>query len=71
MARPKVANEANDKSWTIREVAALLCVSTRTVERLIQRGELDAFHVGRSLRVRAQSVLAYVEGNRLEPTGND
>lgn len=71
MARPKVANEANVRSWTIKETAALLCVSTRTVERLVAGGVLDASRVGRAVRVRAQSVLSYLEANRLQPTGND
>jgi excisionase family DNA binding protein len=71
MARPKVANEANVRGWTKREVAGLLCVSERTVDRMVERGEIEAFHVGRAVRVRAQSVLDYVETNRLEPTGTD
>ncbi|GLY55181.1 helix-turn-helix domain-containing protein [Lentzea sp. NBRC 102530] len=71
MARPKTANETNVRSWTIKEVADLLCVSTRTVERLVAAGDLDASRVGRAVRVRAQSVLGYLEANRLEPTGTD
>lgn len=71
MARPKVASEQNVRGWTIKEVAALLCVSERTVDRMIKRGEVEAFRVGRAVRVRAQSVLDYVEGHRLEPTGAD
>lgn len=69
--RPKAASEANVRAWTIAEVAELLHISTRTVERLIERGEVEAFHVGRAVRVVAQSVLAYREANRLEPTQGD
>lgn len=71
MARPKVANEQNCRLWKVGEVAALLCVSPRTVERMITRGEVEAVHLGRAVRVRAQSVLDHIEANRLDPTGAD
>lgn len=71
MARPKVANEANVKLWTIKEVAALLCVSDRTVQRMITAGEVEAVNVRGARRVRAQSVLAYVEGARQGATAGD
>lgn len=71
MARPKVANEANVRLWTVAVVAELLCVSTRTVERMITDGRLDAVRLGRAVRVRAQSVLDHIEANRLGPTAAD
>lgn len=71
MARPKVANEANVRLWTVAAVAELLCVSTRTVERMITDGRLDAVRLGRAVRVRAQSVLDYIEASRLDPTPAD
>jgi len=37
---------------TIANVAALLQVSTKTVRRLIERGELDAIRIGRSIRIQ-------------------
>jgi len=37
---------------TITNVAALLQVSTKTVRRLIDRGELDAIRIGRSIRIQ-------------------
>jgi excisionase family DNA binding protein len=49
----------------------MLCISERTVERLLAAEKLEAYRVGRSVRIWARSVLAYQEANRLEPTGAD
>jgi excisionase family DNA binding protein len=43
------------------DVAELLNVSRKTAYRLIERGELDAIHVGRSVRVRPDDLTAYLE----------
>ncbi len=69
--RPRTPTEANLQSHTVAEVARLLCISTRTVERLRDAGELEAYRVGRSVRYWARSVLAYQEANRLESTPPD
>jgi excisionase family DNA binding protein len=68
MARPRVANEANVRLWTKGTVAELLCISTRTVERMISAGELPTVHVRGALRIPAQAVLDYVEAARQDPT---
>ena len=41
---------------TIANVAALLQVSTKTVRRLIDRGELDAIRIGRSIRIQPEAL---------------
>ena len=41
---------------TVREVAALFRVSTKTVRRLIDRGQLRTVRVGSSIRIRAVDV---------------
>jgi excisionase family DNA binding protein len=46
---------------TIRDVAEFLQVSTRTVHRLIDRGELAVIRIGRSVRVRPEAVHALIE----------
>lgn len=69
--RPRTPSEANLASHTAAEVARMLCISKRTVERLYTAGELEAYRVGRSVRIWARSVLAYQEANRLETTGAD
>ncbi len=49
---------------TSSQVAEQLAVSVRTVERLVERGELVATRVGRSLRFTEADVAAFVERAR-------
>jgi excisionase family DNA binding protein len=50
---------------TIEQVADALMISTRTVRRLVERGDLEAFRVGeRQLRVSADECSAYLERQR-------
>jgi excisionase family DNA binding protein len=46
---------------TVREVADVMRVSNMTVYRLIKAGELLAVRVGRSYRIWADEVSAYLE----------
>jgi excisionase family DNA binding protein len=46
---------------TPADVAHLVNVSRKTAYRLIERGELEALHVGASVRVRPQDLDAYLE----------
>ncbi len=46
---------------SVSDVAALLGVHTRTVRRLIMRGELVARRIGRSVRVSERDLQAYLE----------
>jgi excisionase family DNA binding protein len=47
--------------YTVREVAELLKVSARTIERLVATQRLRAIHVGRRLRVTHESLQAYMD----------
>jgi len=47
---------------TIDEVADHLRLSTRSVRRLIQAGELPTVPIGRSLRIRRYDLSTYVDG---------
>lgn len=52
--------------WSLSETARQLgSVSTRTVQRLIARGELSSVRVRRSVKVNASSVRNYVARNML------
>ena len=53
--------------YTVKEVAALLKVSPRTVERLVTRQQLRAVHVGQRLRIRAEHLEAYLHDAEGEP----
>ncbi|MGH8644167.1 MAG: helix-turn-helix domain-containing protein [Gammaproteobacteria bacterium] len=46
---------------TLPEAAKALSVATRTVRRLIERGELPKVKVGRCVRVPAEAVQAWVD----------
>ena len=51
----------DDRFLTVREVAALMRVSTMTVYRLIKSGDLAATRVGRSYRLRETAIDAYLK----------
>lgn len=54
---------------TIHEVATMLSISHWTVSREISRGNMRAFKIGRSIRVRIEEVHAYAR--RLEKEARD
>jgi excisionase family DNA binding protein len=62
--------QSNDKPsaryLTVTEVAAALRVSNMTVHRLISAGDLSAVKVGRSVRLRADDVEAYLSGRLIK-----
>jgi excisionase family DNA binding protein len=53
-------NESRSRFVTVGEVAALLRVSSMTVYRLVQSGQLPAVRVGRSYRIREEDVDRYL-----------
>lgn len=62
------------ESWqsrflTVGEVARTLRVSTMTVYRLINAGELEAVRVGRSFRLREEEVDRYLAAARTTRAG--
>ena len=52
-----------DRLWTVQDVMELLQVSRRTVERLIENGELRAIKFGRNVRFRREDVNEFLERN--------
>lgn len=50
-----------DRMMNIREVARFLNVSTKTVYRLLDRGELTAVKVGARWRIHPDAVREYLE----------
>jgi excisionase family DNA binding protein len=55
---------AEPKFHTVEEVAKLLRVSSRTVYRLIERGELKALKVGDLYRIEDQNLQTYLRGEK-------
>ncbi|MEW6332078.1 MAG: helix-turn-helix domain-containing protein [Pseudomonadota bacterium] len=60
--RRNVDNSEERLLWSLEETARQLGdVSTRTVRRLVERGELPAVRVGRLLRIPREGVRAWVD----------
>ncbi|MEM2293888.1 MAG: helix-turn-helix domain-containing protein [Nitrososphaerota archaeon] len=56
-----------DRLLSPKEVARELSVSVWSIYRLIRRGDLVAFKVGRRLRIPESSVDAFLELARMKP----
>ena len=55
-------------TWlSTREAAGQLGVTTRTLYRLIDNGQLPAYKFGRVIRLKEHEVEAFVEGARITP----
>ena len=53
---------ASLRLYTKQDVADLLSISIRSLERLINHGEIETLRMGpRAVRIRASSVEAYLE----------
>lgn len=46
--------------FSVDEIADELKVSTKTVRRWIERGELHVHHLGRQLRVSEEDLIAFI-----------
>jgi len=58
----------NDKAaLTVREVADLLSVDSKTVYRLAQRGELPGFKVAGSWRFMREDIETWIEAQKSAP----
>ena len=61
----KVVKEHHERLlWTLGEVAKQLNVSTRTVSRLIEKGELSTIRIGRSVRIEMQALNHFLDNCR-------
>ena len=57
-------NTAQPRFMTVDEVAAVLRVSSMTVYRLINAGQLPAVRIGRSFRVRLDEFDRYLAAHQ-------
>jgi excisionase family DNA binding protein len=60
------SDDASRRFLTVSEVAVALRVSNMTVYRLVSSGELPAVRIGRSVRLRADDVEAYLSGRLIK-----
>jgi len=62
------AKEQSEAGWrllTVAQVAEMLSLSRSTVYELVVRGELQAFKVGRSVRIPRDAVRSLLDKSRL------
>ena len=52
--------QARPQLLTLRDAAIYTKLCTRTVRRLIERGELKALKIGRSIRIRDEDLELYI-----------
>jgi excisionase family DNA binding protein len=64
--RPRSAGDPNQEFLTIREAAANFHVSTRTVRRWIEDGEIPAYRVGRIVRIARSDLEAFLARHRVD-----
>jgi excisionase family DNA binding protein len=57
-------NETPNEFTTIRELAERLKVNMETVRRLIKKGELPIYKIGKSVRIRLTDVEEYLKRTR-------
>lgn len=57
---------SNREYQTVKEVAEYLRVSQKTILNFIERGDLEAYRVGRQFRILKEEVERYERENRHE-----
>jgi excisionase family DNA binding protein len=57
--------------WTPTQIGRRWQVSARTVRRLIEAGELPASRMGMQMRVKHADLLAYENGQAINPESED
>lgn len=57
-----------DIEWlSTQEASRRLGITTRTLYRFVDQGELPAYRMGRVIRLKATDVATFIEGSRIEP----
>tara|TARA_X000001382_G_scaffold53623_1_gene36535 strand:- start:341 stop:565 length:225 start_codon:yes stop_codon:yes gene_type:complete len=59
-------NNASNVLLSVKEVAKILKVSPRTVQRLIRKDDLRAYRVGRQLRIPELAITELLRNTRFE-----
>jgi excisionase family DNA binding protein len=57
-----------DIEWlSTQEAARRLGITTRTLYRFVDQGEIPAYRMGRVIRLQANDIDAFIAGSRIEP----
>ena len=59
---------SGDIEWlSTQEAARRLGITTRTLYRFVDQGELPAYRMGRVIRLQATDVDSFIEESRIQP----
>jgi excisionase family DNA binding protein len=64
-------SEKSKEFYTVRDLANLFQVTETTVYRLVRRGELPSYRIGRAIRFRANEVEAFLKRCRNDGEGTE
>ena len=57
-----------DIEWlSTQEAARRLGITTRTLYRFVDQGDLPAYRMGRVIRLKATDIDSFIDGSRIEP----
>lgn len=57
-----------DIEWlSTQEASRRLGITTRTLYRFVDQGDLPAYRMGRVIRVKATDIDAFIDASRIEP----
>ena len=57
-----------DIDWlSTQEASRRLGITTRTLYRFVDQGDLPAYRMGRVIRLKATDIDVFIEGSRIEP----
>ena len=57
-----------DIEWlSTQEASKRLGITTRTLYRFVDQGDLPAYRMGRVIRLKATDIDSYIDGSRIEP----
>ncbi len=61
-------DSSSDIDWlSTQEASRRLGVTTRTLYRFVDQGDIPAYRMGRVIRLKAADVDVFIEGSRIEP----
>lgn len=53
--------------YTVKDLAKILAVKPLTIYRMIERGQLPAVKIGKTIRFKPEDIDAYLETVRINP----
>ena len=62
-----MASSADIEWLSTQEAARRLGITTRTLYRFVDQGELPAYRMGRVIRLKATDIDTFIDGSRIEP----